>query len=97
MNSIIAVPVDISKVKKVYSGKSHTCYCGCAGKYYYPNHDLEAAGKARGYEIRPEEISDTQVKRIVNKINKNLDQCTNYDDHLVVVQIGNHDYTAYFV
>jgi len=27
--------LDIGKVVKVYSGKAHTCMCGCSGKWTY--------------------------------------------------------------
>jgi len=28
------IEFDLNKVKRVYSGKPHTCMCGCAGKYF---------------------------------------------------------------
>jgi hypothetical protein len=87
--------IDITKVTKVYSGKSHTCACGCAGTYWY------ASGHKLPYYIDQEDVNDKQVRRVVGVITKNYadakwdDERNNCGDW-VVVTIGNRDYVAYF-
>ena len=69
----IANPIDKANVLSVYSGKPGCC-CGCQGKYSY-REDLEmraVARKYRGYEITDDEVSERNVTRIVNILNRNL-------------------------
>ena len=70
-------PIKIKDVVRVYSGKQHTCYCGCAGRYYVASAHVVEAGKERGYPVKPDEISDEisdeMVKKVVTFVNRNLD------------------------
>lgn len=57
-------------VLMVYSGKCG-CMCGCLGNYRYPKTDaagLVHLGSLRGYVIKPEEINDAQVTRVLKKM-----------------------------
>jgi hypothetical protein len=82
-------PIKLSRVEKVYSGKSHECYCGCSGKYYYPD---DAPNRY------PEEVSSAKVKRIVNKLNKyasDVIYIKGTPEDIYTLTIGRHDWTVY--
>jgi hypothetical protein len=84
-------PIDLEDVKRVYSGKSDTCYCGCSGSYWYPD-------EGTTYGRIKEEISLAKVKRIVNKLNKNISQVekiVGMDEDIYTLTVGKHDYTVY--
>src|ERR1035437_3145597 len=88
--------IDVNEVSCVYSGKSNTCYCGCAGKYSYNPAHVEYSSKNRGYAVTSEEIDIKVVKRIVAKLNKNRDQVVGTAEDLhFTLKVGNHDYTVY--
>lgn len=81
-------PIKLDKVIQVYSGKSGECYCGCSGTYWYSN----AANND------PEFVSLTKVKRIVNKLNKNIsvvEYIKSSDEDIYTLTIGTHDWTVY--
>lgn len=63
--------IDRSKVLMVYTGKQ-ACMCGCKGNYRYPKCNKGLGGDLRGYELRPEEINEAQVTRVL-KIMATLD------------------------
>ena len=64
------LPLNLEKVTSVYSGKPNKCCCGCAGKHYYASATRARAGKARGYAVTDEDISDRMVKKVVAALNK---------------------------
>jgi hypothetical protein len=73
----------------VYSGKSETCYCGCAGTYWYSE---MAIGRIT------EEVSLAKVKRIVNKLNKYVSDVTyipGTPEDIYTLTVGKHDWTVY--
>ena len=83
-------------VVKVYSGKPG-CMCGCRGKYFYPSTvDREAAATVRGYSVDDDEISDSQVTRVVNKIHAHLDSAEVLLGEYIAVQVNQRDYFAFF-
>jgi hypothetical protein len=88
-------PINVADVSSVYSGKSNTCYCGCAGTHTYNPAHAEWAGKNRGYVIEQSEINLKTVKRIVSKLNKNLSEVEAIDDKIFTLTVGKHDYTVY--
>ena len=71
-------PIKLHRVEKVYSGKALNCYCGCSGKYWYPD----------------SEVSLAKVKRIVNKLNKHLNEVQDWLS-FATLTIGKHDWTVY--
>ena len=62
--------IQFDDVLSVYSGKPHTCCCGCAGKHYYREDLIEEGTKSRGYEVDKEECSNRMVRRVINILNK---------------------------
>lgn len=64
-------PLDKSKVRSVYSGRPGCC-CGCKGNHRYASAFRKASGKARGYPVLDDEVSDRSVSIIVNKLNRNI-------------------------
>ena len=60
--------LDLSKVYKVYSGKSGMCMCGCSGKYKVASAHRAHADVDRGYPYSDEDVSDISVRRTVGKI-----------------------------
>lgn len=82
-----------------YTGKAHTCRCGCAGKYYYTEGDREAAGLRRGYPIGDDEISTRQVNRILNILKKAPEEVEVLDgtdgERIADRVVGNRVYTVY--
>lgn len=81
-------------IASVYSGINGKCCCGCAGKHRYASEHVEWASKNRGYEVRPEEVSDRSVKLISKKVLNNPDM-KNEGDHAWVVN-GNRLLIVYF-
>jgi len=91
--------LDSSQVRSVYSGKVGRCCCGCNGKHWYSLAHREESGKSRGYLVRDEEISDQQVKKIVNKIIRLVEggaTLDKVDGIYYSVDVGNKRYIAYF-
>ena len=78
-------PIKLYRVEKVYSGRTQNCYCGCSGTYWYPD---------AATDCPPDERSSARVKRIVNKLNKNLDSVVSGGD-IFILTIGRHDWTVY--
>lgn len=87
--------INVNDVASVYSGKSNTCYCGCAGTYTYNPQHVAYSSKSRGYEVGPEEVNLKRVTSIVRKLNKNIADVHDVDDKIFTLQVGNHDYTVY--
>jgi hypothetical protein len=85
---------DFAKVTSVYSGIAGRCCCGCSGKHYYKNEARELAGKSRGYEIDDDEINDSMVKKVINKIQENISNSENMDTY-ISIEIGKRLYVAY--
>jgi len=56
--------VTVKDLLKVYSGKLG-CMCGCNGKYWVTPESRAEAGKEQGYEYDDDEVSETQVLRIL--------------------------------
>lgn len=63
--------VTVDDVMSVYSGRANTCCCGCAGKHTYNSKHIHTATRDRGYKVRPEEVCDRTVKRILNWMKRN--------------------------
>ena len=57
----------VENVFKVYSGKPG-CGCGCRGKYYVNPAHREFADKERGYAYDDDEVTITQVQRILHEM-----------------------------
>jgi hypothetical protein len=53
------------------------------------------AGTRRGYEVSDDEVSDTQVTRIVRLLEKSSEQLQIYND-VVLLDTKNRVYIAYF-
>lgn len=83
---------ETSDIMKTYSGKDGKCCCGCSGKYYYNSLHVEEGSKNRGYKVTKEDINDTQVTRILNKIlNTEFEEERTY----ISTVIGKRLYIAY--
>jgi hypothetical protein len=54
-------------VLMVYTGK-RGCMCGCNGNYRYPKANAELGKRQRGYDIKPEELNDAQVTRVLKRM-----------------------------
>ena len=61
--------VGVEKVYQVYSGKPG-CACGCRGKHTYASAVAKNGLKARGYELKADEVNDRTVNLIFNKMKK---------------------------
>ena len=64
--------IDKSNVMSVYSGRPGCC-CGCRGKHYYASALRGDATVKRGYSIQDDEVNDGMVTRVVNLINKAIE------------------------
>ncbi len=63
--------VTVDNVMSVYSGRPHTCCCGCAGKHTYNSKHVKVASRDRGYKVTPAEIGDRTVALVLNKLKRN--------------------------
>lgn len=87
--------IDKDKISSVYSGRNGSCCCGCSGIHRYASAHRKYASKDRGYIVKNDEINDSQVTRIVNKINANLGIAVFSEDNVYIV-IRTRLYVAYF-
>ena len=72
-------------ILQVYVGRNKTCCCGCAGKHTY-NPDFRALGSEnRGYEVDEDECDINTIKRVLNKIKKNVTTADWQGDYVAVV------------
>lgn len=87
--------IDINTIASVYSGVDGACCCGCKGNHRYSSAFRTQAGKARGYEVTAEEVSDRSVKLICGKI----DRIEKKEDggSYIAASANGRIYIAYFV
>lgn len=88
--------IEIENVGSVYSGKVGCCMCGCAGIYWVASKYRHEETKHRGYGFDDGQISDRNVARIVNIINKNISIADDFGSG-ISVDIGNRIYAACFI
>lgn len=77
-----------SDVIQVYSGINGKCCCGCSGTHTYNPLYKDIASEQRGYEVDDDQCSEKTVKRILNKIKKNLDAVDCFESDFVSVVLG---------
>lgn len=92
--------LQISEVKRVYSGRSGKCMCGCSGIWRYSKDKVEQGSKDRGYEVGQDEVNDGFVKRVVTKLKLNASKVEfgegfTDEKHFVLTEDG-RDYVVYF-
>lgn len=94
----VTTPINKAKVRSVYSGKPGKCGCGCSGtQSYRADPKLRAlGGKHRGYDVRDDEVSERNVTRIVNLMNKNLIDVEKGEGYLSL-ETGGRMYIAYML
>jgi hypothetical protein len=97
MSFVLSSPalLTVAQVTKVYTARREGCRCGCIGKYYYPNRNLDAAAEKRCYAIAKHEISNRMVTQIVNMLNANRAQVEAQDGWYNLTCENGHVYTAY--
>jgi len=83
-------------VLKAYSGHPG-CACGCLGKYYYRKTTQELGTKDRGYKVDDDEVSDVQVRRIVNIMNANWDKVQDFGGCFHFEKSKSRVYTVYTI
>jgi hypothetical protein len=88
-------PVKVENIMKVYSGRKGKCACGCSGTYRYASVHREMGAIYTGREIDDEDVNDKQVRKVVNIINKNLENAE-VDKDGVTLTIGERLYFAVF-
>jgi hypothetical protein len=90
--------IDLQRVMSVYSGVNGACCCGCKGKHTFASAHVETGSRHRGYEVTSDQVNDRTVKRIVNKVNKEISGGNaEYDGDLVAAVVGNRQYVVYFL
>lgn len=83
-------------VLSVYSGKDGRCCCGCSGKHFYASAHVEAASKDRGYDVKPEEVSDKMIRKVIGILNAAKAEDVQRHAHFLATTIGERLYIAYF-
>ena len=98
MEKLINGKINREAVLDAYSGRKEGCRCGCLGKYFYTKKYQERAGEERGYAVSNDEISETGITRVVNKINKAIEEKKEVDFHKNYINYDNngHPVTIYF-
>ena len=61
--------IDLSKVRKVYSGRPG-CMCGCRGKWTYANEQAYRENFGDEVQVDHEDISERSVKIIAGKVQR---------------------------
>lgn len=94
--------ITLDNVTHVYSGKAHTCMCGCAGKHTYsPNHRSEAPQYVQDADD-PADFNQRTVKLIVGKMERLASQDPTLVEYVrdeyvsVLSENRNRIYVAYF-
>lgn len=59
----------LDMIVSAYSGR-HGCTCGCRGKWRYTWGHQAEGGRARGYPVDPDEVSDRGVARVLSNARK---------------------------
>ena len=95
--TIHELPFNLVDVVDAYVGKPHTCMCGCAGKYYYSKLNKDYGSAHRGYKVEDDEINDSKIARIYNKMKSNLDRVDvkSLENYIYTMIIGKTQYTLY--
>ena len=83
-------------VTRVYSGRADRCMCGCSGTYRVASACRAWCEEAHGRLFDDNEVNDTQVTRVVNRILKADPDVLHHGDHHVSFADGNRVYVAYF-
>ena len=83
--------MELQDVVKVYSGKRHSCMCGCSGKYSYSAEGAEKHGP--GYNVE-DSVNERSVKIMFTKIMKNPNRVV--EGNYVFVEEGNRIKVVYF-
>ena len=89
--------LDWQDVVSVYSGKDGYCCCGCSGEHTYSSLHRALGQTRRGYEISDTEVSDREVKRIVDIFNREASDSDASDPEYISVTVGKRLYIAYLV
>ena len=83
--------MELQDVVKVYSGKLHSCMCGCSGKYSYSAEGAKEHGP--GYDVS-DSVSERSVKIMFTKVMKNPNRVV--EGNYVFVEEGNRIKVVYF-
>ena len=59
----------LDMIVSAYSGRKG-CACGCRGKWRYTSAHQAEGGRARGYPVDPDEVSDRGVARVLSNARK---------------------------
>ena len=59
----------LDMIVSAYSGRKG-CACGCMGKWRYTWGHQAEGGRARGYPVDPDEVSDRGVARVLSNARK---------------------------
>ena len=90
--------VSLDKISSVYVGKPDICMCGCAGTYFYTSKNVAWSSKDRGYKVTSDEVNNVKVKRVLNKIMKNVqDGVEVQDNYILTLILGKRQYTIYLM
>ena len=75
----------LDQIVSAYSGR-HGCTCGCRGKWRYTSAHQAEGGRARGYPVDPDEVSDRGVARVLSNARKatGIVEYLEHYGHLVV-------------
>ena len=70
----------LDMIVSAYSGR-HGCTCGCRGKWRYTSAHQAEGGRARGYPVDPDEVSDRGVARVLSNARKAGASIVEYLEH----------------
>lgn len=84
----------LAEVASVYNGKAGRCACGCAGTHSYASSHVALASKSRGYDVKPEEVSDTKVLNVFKKLKAHADLVEDLGD-CYSLDLGTRTYVVY--
>lgn len=87
--------ITTDQVSSVYSGRANHCACGCAGIHRYNSKHIEQVNKNRKYPIKPDQVNDKQITRVLNAIKKHADKIDTNEDEIVSATVGNRMYIVY--
>ena len=83
----------LDMIVSAYSGRKgwKTCACGCMGKWRYTWGHQAEGGRARGYPVDPDEVSDRGVARVLSNARKAAATLVEYSERYGTLRVETSD------
>ncbi len=80
----------LDMIVSAYSGRKG-CACGCNGKWRYTSAHQAEGGRARGYPVDPDEVSDRGAARVLSNARKAAASIVEYSERSGTLSVETSD------